>query len=151
MTPDTIEKDILINAPAETVYRVITEPDQIARWFADAADLDPVPGGQGSLTFADRATNQRMTVRLAVQAAEPPHRFVFRWDYPDGEQPAEGNSLLVEFALTAEGTGTRLRVTESGFAALRRPGQDMVGYYEAHGKGWDAHLASLQDYVAGQS
>jgi hypothetical protein len=57
----------------------------------------------------------------------------------------------VEFTLAAEGDGTRLRVTESGFAALQRSGQDMTGYYEAHAKGWDAHLASLQGYVAGQS
>jgi hypothetical protein len=33
------------------------------------------PGGEGRLTFDDRATSQRMAVRLRVQAAEPPHRF----------------------------------------------------------------------------
>jgi len=151
MTPDAIEKEILISAPVATVYRVITEPGQIAQWFSDAAELDPVPGGAGTLTFEDRATSQRMTVRLVVQAAEPPHRFAFRWDYPEGEQPSEGNSLLVEFALAAEGSGTRLRVSESGFGALRRPEQDKAGYYEAHDKGWEAHLASLQNHVARQS
>jgi len=151
MTPDAIEKEILINAPVATVYRVITEPGQIAQWFSDAAELDPVPGGAGTLTFEDRATSQRMTVKLTVQAAEPPHRFAFRWDYPEGEEPVEGNSALVEFVLAAEGESTRLRVTESGLAALRRPGQDPAGYYEAHDKGWDAHMASLQNYVAGQS
>ena len=151
MIPDSISKDILIGAPAETVYRVITEPDQIARWFADAAELDPAPGGTGILTFEDRATTQRMAVKLTVQAAEPPHRFAFRWDYPEGAQPREGNSLLVEFILTAEGDGTRLRVTESGFTALAKPEQEKAGYYEAHDKGWDAHLISLHGYVAGQS
>ena len=151
MTPDAIEKEIMIDAPVETVYRVITEPGQISQWFSDTAELEPVPGGEGTLTFEDRATSQRMTVRLVVKAAEPPHRFAFRWDHPEDERPHEGNSLLVEFTLTAEGAGTRLRVTESGFAALQRSGQDMTGYYEAHAKGWDAHLASLQGYVAGQS
>ena len=151
MTPGQIEKDILINAPVETVYRVITESSQISQWFADAADLDPVPGGQGSLTFADRATSQRMAVKLTVQIAEPPHRFAFRWDYPDGEQPTEGNSLLVEFTLAAEGDGTRVRVTESGFAALSRPEAEKASYYETHDKGWEVHLASLQGYAAGQS
>jgi uncharacterized protein YndB with AHSA1/START domain len=79
MTPDTIKKDILINAPVEIVYRMITQPDQIAQWFADAADLHPVPGSQGSLTFDDRATSQRMTVKLTVVAAEPSHGLAFRW------------------------------------------------------------------------
>jgi uncharacterized protein YndB with AHSA1/START domain len=151
LTPDTIEKQILIDAPAEIVYRVITEADQITQWFTAAADLDPVPGSEGSLTFADRATSQRTAVKLTVQAAEPPHRFAFRWAYPDGEQPHEGNSLLVEFTLTPEGTGTRLRVTETGFAALGKPEQDKADYYQDHDKGWDTHLASLQNYVAQQS
>ena len=151
MIPDAIEKEILIDAPVDTVYRVITEPAQISQWFADAAELDPVPGGEGRLTFEDRATNQRMTVRLRVEAAVPPRRFAFRWDYPDGEQPHEGNSPLVEFTLTAEGTGTRLRVAESGFAALQRPEQDKAAYIDIHDKGWDAHLASLHGYVTRQS
>jgi uncharacterized protein YndB with AHSA1/START domain len=151
VTPDTIEKHILINAPAETVYRVITEPGQIIQWFTDAADLEPIPGGEGTLIFADRATTQRMAVKLTVQAAEPPNRFCFRWAYPDGEQPREDNSLLVEFTLTPEGTGTRLTVTETGFAALGKPEQDKADYYQDHDKGWDTHLASLQNYVARQS
>lgn len=151
MIPNVIEKEILIEAPVETVWGVITEPAQISQWFSDAAELDLRPGGEGALTFEDRATSQRMAVRLRVQAAEPPHRFAFRWDYPDGAQPHEGNSPLVEFTLTAEGTGTRLRVIESGFAALQRPEEEKAAYVDAHSKGWEVHLASLQDYVAGQS
>jgi uncharacterized protein YndB with AHSA1/START domain len=53
---------------------------------------DLAPGGEGRLTFDDRATSQRMAVRLQVQAAEPPHRFSFRWDHPDGAQPHVGNA-----------------------------------------------------------
>ncbi len=44
MTPDAIEKDILINAPAETVYRVITEP----------ALRDYVAGQPGHTGYAGR-------------------------------------------------------------------------------------------------
>jgi uncharacterized protein YndB with AHSA1/START domain len=150
VTPDTIEKDVVINAPAQTVYRVLTEPAQLARWFADAASLEPVPGGQGSLTFGDRATNQAMTVNLTVVAAEPPDRLVFRWGYPEDEQPAESNSTLVEVALTAQG-GTRLRLTESGITSLSRSDEDKAAYYEVFSKGWDSHLANLQDYAAAQS
>lgn len=83
-----------------------------------------MPGGQGSLTFADRATSQRMTVKLTVAAAEPPHWLAFRWGHPEDEQPTKGNSTLVEFALTADGGGAHLRLTESGITALHRPDQD---------------------------
>ena len=91
------------------------------------------------------------TVRLLVESVEPPHRFSFRWDYPDGAKADEGNSLRVEFTLTAEGPSTRLRVTESGFPALERPEDEKAAYADARTKGWDIHLASLRDYVSGQS
>src|SRR5260370_37485994 len=89
MIPDAIEKEILIDAPADTVYRVLTEPAQIVQWFADAAELDAVPGGEGKLKFEERATRQRQAVRLRVEAAKPPHRLAFRWDYPADTQPPD--------------------------------------------------------------
>jgi uncharacterized protein YndB with AHSA1/START domain len=151
MVPNTIERDILIETPVQVVWKVVTEPDQITRWFSDAADIDLRPGGDGSLTFEMKATNQQATVQLRVQAVDPPHRFAFRWDYPEGAQPREGNSLHVEFTLTAEGEHTRLRVTESGFATLERSEEEKVAYADAHAKGWDVHTANLRDYVTAQS
>jgi len=151
MVSNTIERDILIEAPVETVWKVVTEPEQIVKWFSDEAEVDLRAGGQGSLTFGAKATNQEVTVPLQVVAVEPPHRFAYRWDHPQGVEPQEGNSLLVEFALTDEGGNTRLRVTESGFAALERAEDEKTAYYEAHAKGWDVHTTNLRDYVAGQS
>jgi uncharacterized protein YndB with AHSA1/START domain len=151
MIPSVIEREILIEAPPEVVWGIVTEPGQVSQWFSDAADIDLRPGGEGTLTFGDRATTERVTVRLLVEAVEPPHRFVFRWDYPPGAQPREGNSLRVEFTLVGEGEKTRLRVAESGFAQLDRPEEERTASAEAHGQGWDAHLASLAGYVAGRS
>ena len=67
-----------------------------------------------------------------------------------GVQPHEGNAPLVEFTLAAEGVGTRLRVTESGFTSLDKPEQDRAAYIDTHDKDWDVHMASLRNYVARQ-
>jgi uncharacterized protein YndB with AHSA1/START domain len=150
MIPSAIEREVLIEAPVQTVWGVVTEPAQLASWFADVAEIDLRPGGEGMLTFDDRATSQRVTIRLRVETVEPPHTFAFRWDYPEGAVPDGGNSLRVEFTLTAEGDHTRLRVTESGFPQLQRPDEEKTTYVDTHSKGWDTHLASLADYVAGQ-
>jgi uncharacterized protein YndB with AHSA1/START domain len=149
--PDAIEKDILIDASAESVYRAISEPGQLGQWFSLSADLDPRAGGEGVLTFRDRGSDEPLRVRVLVEAAEPPTRFAFRWHHPDGEQPEKANSLLVDCALATEGSGTRLRVTESGFTALDWPAPDLAAYFELHDNGWSAHLANLRDYVARQS
>jgi uncharacterized protein YndB with AHSA1/START domain len=57
MIPDAIERDILIEAPVQTVWSVVTEPGQISKWFSDTAELDARPGGEGLLSFTDRATS----------------------------------------------------------------------------------------------
>jgi uncharacterized protein YndB with AHSA1/START domain len=56
---------------------------------------------------------------VRVEKVEPPTYVAYRWTsaFP-GEELREDNSTLVEFTLTAEGDKTRLRVVESGFAAL---------------------------------
>jgi uncharacterized protein YndB with AHSA1/START domain len=56
---------------------------------------------------------------VRVEKVEPPSYVAYRWTsaFP-GQELREDNSTLVEFTLTAEGDKTRLRVVESGFAAL---------------------------------
>lgn len=93
MIPNAIEREILIEAPVQTVWSVVTEPSQISSWLSDTADIDLRPGGQGTLVFTDRASNQHATVRLLVESVEPPHTFAFRWDHPADEEAREGNSL----------------------------------------------------------
>jgi uncharacterized protein YndB with AHSA1/START domain len=50
--PPTIEQDILIAAPVDVVWRTVTEPDQVARWFAD--DADPEAKARGWATYLAR-------------------------------------------------------------------------------------------------
>ena len=40
-----IDREVLIEAPAEVVWRTITEPDQITQWFASRVELVVEPGG----------------------------------------------------------------------------------------------------------
>jgi uncharacterized protein YndB with AHSA1/START domain len=48
-----IDREVLIEAPAEVVWRTITEPDQITRWFADRVDLVVEPGAHGYMGFGE--------------------------------------------------------------------------------------------------
>ena len=43
----TIDREVLIEAPVEVVWRTITEPDQITQWFADRVELVVEPGAHG--------------------------------------------------------------------------------------------------------
>jgi uncharacterized protein YndB with AHSA1/START domain len=150
---ESIEREILIEATAAVVWGVITEPDQINRWFSDAAEIEPRAETDGTLSWrpGGRGGTQKdleTSVAIRVVEAEPHRRFCFRWNYPDGAEPDERNSALVEFILTEEANCTRLRVIESGIDAVTHDGESRARYREDHEHGWDKHLGELLDHVA---
>jgi len=140
---DRIEREILIEAPIEVVWAIVTEPEHLARWFPDAATIDLRPGGEGRLTWNDHGT-----YRLRVERVEAPHRFSFRWVRRVGVDPVEGASTLVEMSLSADDRGTRLRLVESGFGDLDWPADEAAQYAEENDHGWDVELRELQAYVS---
>jgi uncharacterized protein YndB with AHSA1/START domain len=146
VTDIDIAREIIIEAPITVVWRTITEPGQIARWFADRVELDARPGANGVLTFA----KNNVTAPLVVERVESPTLFSFRWGHPDGEQPVHGNSTLVEFILVAEtGARTRLRVTETGLDAVPWPDDEKQRHADSHGDGWEGCLGRLAALFAG--
>jgi uncharacterized protein YndB with AHSA1/START domain len=148
----TIEREVLINAPAEVVWRTITEPDQIAQWFADRAHVELQSGGSGTLVFEDKATTQTTHAALVVVTVDPPRLFSFRWGHPEGEIPVAGNSVLVEFTILAESSDrTRLRVVETGLETISWTEDEKARYVEDHRHGWALHLGRLEDLFAAKA
>jgi uncharacterized protein YndB with AHSA1/START domain len=148
MSDLTIEREIVIDAPADVVWRTITEPDQIAQWFADRVELDLRPGGDGTFVFETGASAKTTTAPLVVEAVEPPHRFAFRWGHADGEVANAGNSVLVEFTLAAESREkTRLRVVEIGLDDVDWSDDEKARYAEDHRHGWSLHVGRLGDLL----
>jgi uncharacterized protein YndB with AHSA1/START domain len=137
-----IDRDVLIEAPVEVVWRTITEPEQITQWFADRVELVVEPGARGYLGFGDQGG------AVVVEVVDRPTRFSFRWNENHGGEPAAGNSMLVEFTLTAEGDErTRLRVVESGHESLAWPDAEKQRYADEHQGGWGDILDRLATLV----
>jgi uncharacterized protein YndB with AHSA1/START domain len=140
MTEDRIERETLIAAPLVRVWSLVAEP---AFWVADKASLPGTAAKEGESTVAKNAECGDFPVR--VEKVDPPTYLAYRWAsaFP-GAELREDNSTLVEFTLTPEGDKTRLRVVESGFAALagseelrRQAVQDNTG-------GWPKELDALK-------
>jgi uncharacterized protein YndB with AHSA1/START domain len=129
-----IEREILIEAPLDVVWAVVTQPEHISGWFSESVEIDLTPGGKLTLHWEGHGTR-----RGHVERVEPPHFFSFRWVVRPDEDVTEDNSTLVEFTLKAEGKSTRLKVVETGF-----PNRE---YFEEHSRGWDRELAELEEYV----
>jgi uncharacterized protein YndB with AHSA1/START domain len=134
-----IERDVVIEAPVEVVWRTITEPDQIVKWFADRVELKLEPGGEGYMGFGEHHGGA-----VVVETVDPPKRFSFRWNHPAGEEPVPANSVLVEFNLTPRGAErTYLQVVESGDELLAWPDAEKDRYADEHNGGWADFLGRL--------
>ncbi|MGW2311121.1 SRPBCC domain-containing protein [Actinomadura luteofluorescens] len=113
MSENRIERETLIAASLDRVWSLVADP---GFWVAD---VPGPPGGaaEGESMVVKNAEHGDFPVR--VEKVEPPTYVAYRWvsAFP-GEELRDDNSTLVEFTLTPEGGKTRLRVVESGFAAL---------------------------------
>jgi uncharacterized protein YndB with AHSA1/START domain len=147
MVPESVEREVLIEAPVELVWSIVTEPEHVGRWLSDSVEIDLRPGGAALFTWDELGA-----LRGRVERVEPPHMFAFSWvpgEVKRGSQEVvEGNSTLVEFRLSAEGEGTRLRVVERGFQRLDGSEEANARVAEGHLDGWSRELADLLEYVA---
>jgi uncharacterized protein YndB with AHSA1/START domain len=141
--PRAIEREVLVDAPVEIVWRVVTEPAQVVQWFSVRAEFEPRPGGRGTLTF-ERGGD----VDLQIEAVEAPHRFAFRWVNSPGSVARTGSSTLVEFTLQPEAGKTRVRVVESGFAEIDWSDEDKAKFVEDHSRGWSTIVQRLSEYAS---
>lgn len=145
MVPDRVEREILIDAPIEVVWEVITEPAHVSGWFGEFAEIDLRPGGR--ITHAWKEERGLTEERGIVEKVEPPHCFSYRWIRGAEAEARDDNSTLVEFTLTVDGEGTGLRVVETGFSKLDWPEDERREDAESHREGWEHELGELREYV----
>ncbi|WP_237536117.1 SRPBCC domain-containing protein [Streptomyces sp. SID3343] len=131
----TIEREMHIDASPEVVFDVVSSPEHLREWWPDEAEFSAVPGEAGRIGFGDFAQGG-VWVQFTVVEAVPPRLFSFRWTHREGEAAAPGNSILVVFELEPAGTGTLLRMTESGFRERGWNEAKTATTYGEHVTGW---------------
>jgi uncharacterized protein YndB with AHSA1/START domain len=140
---DRIEREIVVDAPPERLWEVLTRPEHIGRWFEGMEpQVDLRPGGAMVLTSQEYGK-----IHCVVDRVEPPRVFAYRWARHPDTPVADGTATLVEFTLTPEGNGTRVRVVESGFSTTDAVKVDQARHAEANSQGWRQVLDSLRRYV----
>ncbi len=143
MSTEPIERETVIDAPAEVVWDVVTRPEQIKRWFSDEVELDLREGGRAAFAFPEHDH----TIEAVVVEVERPRVFAWRWIHTDGDPLDDSTSTYVRFTLTEEGSErTRLAVLESGFDKVDWPaGRDGAEVRAGHVEGWERHTGQLED------
>jgi uncharacterized protein YndB with AHSA1/START domain len=138
VTVDTkaIEKVITIAARPETVFRLLTDPNEYVRWKGKLAQFDARPGGMFHVDFM----NDKDIVDGTFVEVIPSRRVVFTWGWKGNPVVPPGSST-VEIDLEPDGQGTRLRLVHRGLpeAALA-----------THAEGWDYFLPRLTNVAEGR-
>jgi uncharacterized protein YndB with AHSA1/START domain len=144
----SIEREIHVDAEPEVVYEVISTAEHLREWWPDEAELTPVAGATGTVTFGDSSSPDATVVPVTVVEADSPRRFAFRWGYDASEAATPDNSFLVTFDLVPSGAGTLLRLRETGFRERGWEAAVLEEQYCDHATGWDYFLPRLVPYAA---
>ena len=144
VAPDTLRIERILDAPVETVWRWLVEPELRSQWFAggtpadkegdlelvfdhDNLSADPVPYPPQYAKWKGATSHER------VERVEAPRLLTYTWD--------GGKEGRVTFELFPEGKKTRLVFTHTGIS-----GPPAMADF---GGGWLSHFAVLQARLAG--
>lgn len=128
-----------IAAPRETVFRALTDPDELSRWWTSSADSDPRPGGAFDYRFEfEEQTEQRRdhSYSGAYRDIVENERVVYPWQARLGD-------TTVEVTLRPSAEGTTLLLVHSGWGE----GGEWPAAVEMHEQGWSFFLDNLKSYL----
>ena len=126
---EPIRHRILINAPIQTVWKVMTSPEQVAIWVG-AVGFQPQIGSKFEFHAPPRGDWNGITYS-EILVLEPLHRLIFTWAVPNAPV------TQVEFTLTEVGHQTEVELVHSGwdqFPPEVRPIRDGLDH------GWGGHV-----------
>jgi uncharacterized protein YndB with AHSA1/START domain len=159
MTPDHIEKKVLLRAPLERVWHAIADADQFGTWFGVAFDGPFVAGahltGRIVPTRVDpevaelQRPHEGKAFEFTVDRIEPMRRISFRW-HPFAVEPGvdytNEPTTLIEFTLEEVPDGVLLTITESGFDNI--PLERRAKAFAANDGGWAKQTQLIEKYLA---
>lgn len=136
-----VMSSIWIATSLERAWQAITDPKQLEQWFAPGCPWEIETLAVGApVKFYNSPTDVALHT---IEILEPPQRLALRW-YEQADLP-----MLTTFLLAAENGGTRVTITEAGFAAF--PAAKQQKRMEETTKGYADALANLKAYLEGKS
>jgi len=158
MGTDCIEKQILLHAPLERVWRAVSDAKQFGSWFGVAFDGPFAAGSRLTGKIVPTSVDAEVarlqephagkSFEFSVDRIEPMSSISFRWHpfaiAPDVDYSNEPTTLIV-FRLEAVGDATKLIITESGFDRI--PLARRAEAFKANDGGWSHQIKLIEKYL----
>jgi uncharacterized protein YndB with AHSA1/START domain len=145
ITPDgdAVVSEIEIAAPPDRIFQALTTREQALQWGANEAfqmtrwEMDPRVGGVWRFTSLETETSREYEHHGKITEFDPPRLLAYTWFAKFHKDPS--HPTMVRWELTPTSTGTCVKVTHRGLAALP---EDRTGY--SHG--WPGLLEALKTF-----
>ncbi|MEZ4588232.1 MAG: SRPBCC family protein [Gemmatimonadales bacterium] len=129
-----VRLSVSIDAPREAVFKALLEPEQLDKWIASAARVEPRVGGAYGFGWRYQIDGRDVSGGpTRILELVPNERLVVDWPDWRGDSTVTGQTIT--WLLETEGRGTRVTLVHAGFS---RPAD--VSDYPF---GWGHFLASL--------
>ena len=132
------EKRFEVAAPAEAVWKAITEGEELTRWFCQEATCEPGVGGKQHVDWGGGAKGSHV-----ITAWEPNVHLRTEALRADLSTPEGSEPYAVNWYLEHEGGVTRVRMVASGFGE----GPSWDHEYEGTFHGWDLFHKTMKHYL----
>ena len=159
MEHDRIEKQVLLKAPLERVWRAISDSRRFGAWFGMEVEGSFVAGTRVRAkirpTQVDAAVAEMqkpydgVAFDLWIERVEPMRCFAFRWHpgVPESDVPLpDEERTLVVFELEQKPDGVLLTITESGFERI--PLARRADAFAGNDGGWTHQLDLVAKYLS---
>jgi uncharacterized protein YndB with AHSA1/START domain len=144
-----IRKTIIIEASSDTVFKAITEQEELTQWFPDQAILEPRVLGKLRFTtlkelHPEWKLDRDYIMEGTIKEFIPNKKLSYIWKYRDTPDFPETTVVweLVEIAPDK----TRVDLTHSGFTGEEKG----LTSLESHNEGWTEMLNKLANYCKGR-
>jgi uncharacterized protein YndB with AHSA1/START domain len=139
----TLHMKRVLPAPRSLVYRALTEPDELAKWWgprgfsAPSVEVDLRVGGSYRIAMQP-PEGELFFLAGEFLEIDPPIRlaYTFRWEDPDPDD----RETVVTLSLRDLGRSTELILAQGTFGVERRRA--------LHDEGWTDSLERLQELMA---
>lgn len=136
---EPIIKEVSIHAPASTVWKAITDKEEMKNWYFDIPGFEPVAGNNTS--FYAECDGQQYLHIWQVKEVVPQKKISYSWRY----EQTKGSSL-VTFELFEKGDVTIVRLTHEGIELFADNGASFTR--ESFDEGWTEFIESaLKKYA----
>ena len=134
------EHEIVIDAAIESVWKAITDAEELTRWFVDEATVEPGAGGTIAISWggAEKAQSR-------IEVWEPNHTLrLAKMPSDMGTATADAQPAMIqEYTIERRDGKTVLRLVHSGIPDT----PDWDGFYDGTNSGWPSFFRALRHYL----